>query len=231
MNKKHKILFGFWIIIIVVFYTWNLQYHFKGDIVNLKKSNYLVYKIDSIFINYKKPKQLEGSLSNLFIINLKSNTDLENSKKWKIILFAHEYCPCTKASITEFYRIANKYKFNTLIIYSDVEHEDELHSNISYSDKLKIKSIIDENNEMINIGKIITSGYVILLDENNEIIYTGGVTPYRAHEGKSPLHFFLEDLATKFKTNDFTKLYQNFENHKDYKKIQPLNSQVFGCSL
>lgn len=238
MQQKVKFIFIGWIILILAVYILNLNYHFIGKETQINNKEKLVFKIDSIYkkLNEQKNHNVnESSFSILNHFNLNNILSSSINPKWKIVLFAHEYCPCTRASITEFYKLSKKYNLNPLIIYSDIENENnnrilneinvenEFNSNKYYSNKLKIISITDENNKLTKSENIEISGFVVLIDNFNNILYTGGVTPYRAHEGKSELHFYLEKLKKK--------VIINTQSMKKSNSIKVLHSKVFGCEL
>lgn len=220
---NNKLILTLWVVAIILIYYFHLNYHFKGNIQSLNNKNEI---LNDILQNHN---------------TIKSN--YEENEKWKIILFAHPECPCTLASIRELKNLAVKYNFEPLVVFSELKNIEnslkvignELNDNKTIVKKLKITSIIDENNEIIKKHNFQTSGFTLLFDNYYNLIYTGGVTPYRGHIGESDLHKYLKKINIEnYKKSDFTLFAELKKISKlNFKKknIRILNSVVFGCSL
>ncbi len=146
-------VFLMWVLIIIFLFIYSISYHFDGNINQRKYKSKLLQDIDNTYYN-KNTKHLYN----------------EKDGKWTILMFAHIYCPCTKASIIEFEKIRRKYNFEPLIIFDYISDDDvnennlinDLQSNRLLAQKLKIKYIIDDKREIIKKYKITTSGFTVL---------------------------------------------------------------------
>lgn len=234
--KSVKFIFLIWIILLIVIFSYGLSYHFRGDINKNKYKSKLIQDIYNLYIKQNSK----------ILFNKKEN-------KWKFLMFAHIYCPCTKASIVEFDKLSRKYNFEPLIVFDYISEKEisennfvnEFQSNKHLAENLKINYIIDYQSKIIKQHKITTSGFTVLYDNLHNVIYTGGVTPYRGHVGESDLHRYLTKLEKNYylkvnkKRPDNNYLIQtsiiNFENlfaiKKLDKKYKTYNSLTYGCSF
>lgn len=106
----------------------------------------------------------------------------------RAMLFAHPHCPCTRASIEEFSRLARRAErgaFEVWFFRPENEPDSWAHGaawNKSSAIEGARIAIDPEGREAARWGAL-TSGHVVVVNEAGEIAFTGGVTASRGHEG------------------------------------------------
>lgn len=135
-----------------------------------------------------------------------------------LLMFAHPYCPCTEASISELERVLAQSPRPPECRVLFVRPEGQppgWEESPSWKRAEGIRGVKVES----DVGGFETrrfgpknSGHVLLYDRAGKLLYSGGITPLRAHEGDSQWKLFLLDRLIG-------------------KSSIPTEAPVFGCPL
>lgn len=135
-----------------------------------------------------------------------------------IALFCHPMCPCTRATMAQFDRLASQYKgkanFTIVFLKPSSQGADWVESDTwEHAKRIPTAQVIaDLDGKEINRFQAKTSGETILFDATGRQLFRGGITPSRGHEGPcvatDALGAYLEGGPMKLST-----------------------SPIFGCSL
>lgn len=135
-----------------------------------------------------------------------------------LILFAHPYCPCSKASIAELERLMPRLKDKTdvqVVFVQPPGRSLEWVKNDLW-EKAKsiygVKVISDSGYRETDLFGANTSGQVFFFSKTGQKIYSGGLTPSRGHMGDSVGRDHILEWM-------------------DGKNVGRKISSVFGCSL
>jgi hypothetical protein len=113
------------------------------------------------------------------------------SDKYRLLMFAHPHCPCTKASVAELARLMARCVGKvdaTVYFYRPDEMPDEwVHGRLWNSAKAipGVDVTIDRYAEVSTRFGTSVSGEVLLYDSSGRLCFHGGITSGRGHEGDS----------------------------------------------
>ena len=140
-----------------------------------------------------------------------------------VVLAVHPRCPCTRASINELERSIGHAKtppqIYALVFEPTTDEATDLHANFAATDITRNLRRIPNTTVIPDPGSTIaadfgalTSGHAIVYDTKGNLVFSGGLTPTRAHEGPNT---GTESLKRLFNGD------------------QPIaqNAPVFGCPL
>ncbi|MGZ3420206.1 MAG: RedB protein [Polyangiales bacterium] len=107
-----------------------------------------------------------------------------------LVLFAHPYCPCTRASLEQLSRIMARVggRVDAKVLFSEIADEDPKTSELWK----KVEAIpglvplVDRDGMEAAAFGAKTSGHVVLFDRSGRGLYSGGITSARGHEGDNP---------------------------------------------
>ncbi len=133
-----------------------------------------------------------------------------------LLLFAHPFCPCSRASLTELSKIMTHAPDKTQVVILFVNPKQTgLSETALWKQAASIPNVTvleDKNNFESKLFGALTSGQTLLYSAEGRLLFSGGITSARGHEGNSlGKESMLEIL-----------------NHRKSNLKQAL---VFGCSL
>lgn len=104
-----------------------------------------------------------------------------------LVVFVHEECPCTRATLTELMKVATKCRDRVSIEIVFIDYE--LKSHAIRADLLRTAKeipsarILSARPNEARLFGATTSGYVALYNQGGSLVYHGGITDGRGHEG------------------------------------------------
>ena len=137
------------------------------------------------------------------------------SGKSTFVMFAHPFCPCSRASISELSKIMThaQNRIQAVVIFITPEHH-ALAKTSLWNQAIQIPGVVvleDQGNVESKLFGAQTSGQTLLYNEEGRLVFSGGITLARGHEG--------DNLGEK-----------NVLNLLNYQKGEA-QSSVFGCAL
>jgi hypothetical protein len=111
-----------------------------------------------------------------------------------VVIAVHPRCPCTRATINELERSLAA-SAEEPIIYAlifeptpgELEHADEAFARTRIAARLSrltgVRMIPDPGSALAQRFGALTSGHTLVYDDSGSLVYSGGLTPTRAHEG------------------------------------------------
>lgn len=135
-----------------------------------------------------------------------------------LLFFYHPKCPCTAATVRVLERLlprTNTAPEITAIAYCPEDESDEWiqsRTTQTLSDLENTRVVIDRGGVLSARFGAMVSGHILLYGSDNRLTFSGGITPYRGHEGDSP--------------GSLDLLHRINSPHRDCK-----NWAVFGCSI
>lgn len=125
-----------------------------------------------------------------------------SSDRPQLVMVAHPYCPCTRASITELSWIMTRLKGQvaaTVLFFTDDETPDfersEHWASAARIDGVRV--VADPEGKGANQFGAFTSGQVYLYDREGVLLFSGGITPSRAHQGDNVGRRRIVELVTE----------------------------------
>lgn len=117
----------------------------------------------------------------------------ESGDAWRVTMYAHPRCPCTRASLTELARVAEAVGDGARVEYEVVMYRpqgagDDWVRGRSWDLAHEIQSVrvaIDPGGRMSAREGAFTSGHVVVRDGAGAVVYAGGVTNGRGETGAS----------------------------------------------
>ncbi len=116
----------------------------------------------------------------------------KSSDKPTIIMFAHPRCPCTRAALTELADILTQYpgQANTSVSFMVPENPTSQWTSTDLWDQAKaidaVTARADPDGRQAAIFHASTSGHVLVYSAQGHLLFSGAITPSRAHTGPSP---------------------------------------------
>lgn len=109
-----------------------------------------------------------------------------------LVMFSHPHCPCTKASMSELSRLADRLGDQVaiqivLVRPADADsgfEEGELRERASRVPRATL--VVDEAARESERFHAKTSGSVVLYGREGNLMFSGGITSARGHEGRAP---------------------------------------------
>ena len=107
-----------------------------------------------------------------------------------LLVFAHPYCPCSRATFAELTRLNERTKGALTIsvfFYQPPDQSPEWVESALWREAEAIPNITvaAANDEDLRKFGAVTSGQVILYDADNRLVFSGGITRARGHEGEN----------------------------------------------
>ena len=136
----------------------------------------------------KTPSESKGAVS------------LKPSRSYKIVLFAHPFCPCTRATLTELSeslaRLSHDVSVTIVFVSRGLNQEDVTSSSTFRMAGMLpgAKVVIDSGAEEASRFGATTSGEAFAFDPSGHMIYHGGLTPGRGHQGDAAGQTQLEQI-------------------------------------
>lgn len=116
---------------------------------------------------------------------------VRHTNKAQLLVFAHPYCPCSKASLGELEKLLPDLqgKVDVTVIFVQPKNREIswVHSPLwDFAKKLPGVNVInDPDYKETDLFGAMTSGHSLLFDKKGYNIYSGGLTPARGHMGDS----------------------------------------------
>ena len=126
---------------------------------------------------------------------------IETSSHFRIKLFAHPYCPCTRASLEQFGESLTRFPEDVqaeIIFVTAGLAESEIASSplVSQARELHGAQVrLDATGEEANRWGATVSGEVLAFDARGHLVFRGGITPGRGHQGASTGQAELENIV------------------------------------
>ena len=145
-------------------------------------------------------------------------TSLPASKTFRIVLFAHPCCPCTRATLEELNesltRLPKDTSVSIVFVTAGLAESDVAGSpNVALARQLSgVQVRFDCTGEEARRLNATVSGEVFAFDRAGRLVFQGGLTPGRGHQGESAGQKRLEQLASGL-------------------AHEPCTAPVFGCHL
>ncbi len=156
-------------------------------------------------------ENLEHLDDSQFILNRRDNEST-------VVLFYHPHCPCTFATARCLQRLSTDFKTRPQIIALAYCPEDQPDRWIESSTTRQLKKIadvrvvIDRDGSICQQFGVTTSGHTLIYGPDAELRFSGGITPYRGHEG-------------------YCRASTAFMQHLNHPQKHPTNWPVFGCQI
>jgi hypothetical protein len=120
----------------------------------------------------------------------------------QLVMVAHPYCPCTRASIAELSWIMTKLNGQvaaTVLFFEDDDTPDLERSEhwVRAAQIDGVRVVADAQGREANKFGAFTSGQVYLYDGQGWLLFSGGITPSRAHQGDNVGRRRIVDLVTE----------------------------------
>lgn len=137
---------------------------------------------------------------------------------YTLVVVAHPKCPCTHATVSELARMMVDLRGSVSVVMLFVRteprapgwHKTELWRRAAAIDGVELVDDLG-GREAARFGTV-TSGATLLFSPEGELLFSGGITPTRAHEGNSVGRRRIVELVRRGHTDRHT-------------------SDVFGCEL
>lgn len=135
-----------------------------------------------------------------------------------ILLFYHPKCPCTLASARCLARLASRFNGSPnfyAYAYCPAEEPDTWIASSTTDELRTINNVTifpDRNAEKCKQFGVRISGHILVYNSAGKLVFSGGITPYRGHEGGS--------MAA-----------MDFIQHANGKVLEPSCWPTFGCSI
>ena len=153
-------------------------------------------------------------------LELFGTTEVEIRSSQTLVLFIHPRCPCTKATIRSleriYHRMPQRPKLVVYAFYPQDRGESWAESALTdYVTAFADAALIpDRNGDACLRYGVTTSGHLMLFDRHDRLVFSGGITPGRAHEG--------DCISSK----DLLKKCRN-----ESSVAAPSNWPVYGCPI
>ncbi|QDV47128.1 hypothetical protein Enr13x_70370 [Stieleria neptunia] len=109
-----------------------------------------------------------------------------------LLVFYHPKCPCTAATVRVLERLQPRFKPTLRIIavaYCPPDQDDawiESRTTTALSNLTGTQTVIDRGGKLSEQFGALVSGHLLLYGADGRLTFSGGITPYRGHEGDSP---------------------------------------------
>ena len=120
----------------------------------------------------------------------------------ELVMVAHPYCPCTRASISELAWVMTRLKgqVTATVLFFEDETTPDLKRSEHWASAARIdgvRVVADPEGKQANQFGAFTSGQVYLYDKGGVLLFSGGITPSRAHQGDNVGRRRIVDLVTR----------------------------------
>jgi hypothetical protein len=118
-----------------------------------------------------------------------SSLSSEANSKFRLLMFAHPHCPCTRASVSELARLMSRETSRidaTVYLYRPDGKPDDWALGSLWNSAAAIPGVhvqVDPNGTVAAQFGSATSGDVLLYDASGSLRFHGGITAARGHEG------------------------------------------------
>lgn len=116
------------------------------------------------------------------------NPSTPDSRSWKLTVFLHPECTCSRASLEELGRLQRELGAQmeiSIYVSTQLSHEQTLQSTL-YQKAIRNTNwtvTLDPEARIASAMKAYTSGACFLFHPDGQLVFAGGVTASRGHEG------------------------------------------------
>lgn len=140
-----------------------------------------------------------------------------------LVLFAHPYCPCTKASLEEYDAIVRGAgdAVRAYVVVADLEEAGDAREMLARVAKMDgVRMHLDSAGAEAARFHARTSGQTVLYDPRGELVFEGGVTSARGHIG---------DSIGKRRVTELLR--PGVRSALGAHGAEPFETSVYGCAL
>ncbi|MGB7327026.1 MAG: hypothetical protein WBD31_19275 [Rubripirellula sp.] len=140
------------------------------------------------------------------------------TEKPTLVMFAHPYCPCTRASMSELARILSKCEeqVTASVVFLEYKGIDKpVTESVLWTQAKAIPNLhvaVDHQQRISKLFQASSSGETFLFEADGKLAYHGGITLSRGHAGDNAGHDAVVSILAQG-TN------------------RPITGPVYGCSL
>lgn len=104
-----------------------------------------------------------------------------------IVMFAHPYCPCTRASLAELAAVMrdDRHDATATVVFFAPDDAVELDSPTwaAAGDLPRTRRVLDHGGVLAKLFGATTSGHLVIYDREGGLLFSGGITGSRGHVG------------------------------------------------
>ena len=126
---------------------------------------------------------------------------IEVSAHFRVRLFAHPYCPCSRASLEHFAESLTRFpegvQSEVIFVTAGLEESEVATSPLVLraQELARAKVRFDATGEEAERFGVSVSGEVLAFDSGGRLVFRGGITPGRGHQGTSTGQAELENIV------------------------------------
>lgn len=153
------------------------------------------------------PGLVPNRLSDVALSDTSLSAGLTTDGKPQLLLFYHPKCPCTTATVRILERLNPRFLEPipiTAIAYCADDEPDlwiQSRTTKALSSLDNVRIVIDKGGRLSKSFGATVSGHLLLYNPNGQLTFSGGITPYRGHEGDSPSSLDLLERINSPKDN------------------------------
>ena len=118
-----------------------------------------------------------------------ASSTLARKPQTTMIMFAHPFCACTRASLAELERLLARTGASATVVFLDPRGEDPAWRASRLIERARelqgVTVVFDEAGRESALFGAETSGHLVVYDADGALRYSGGITQARGHEGWS----------------------------------------------
>ncbi|MDV6032158.1 MAG: RedB [Phycisphaera sp. RhM] len=136
--------------------------------------------------------QAPRQLTSLASFDASWTADVPVGEMPTLLFFYHPKCPCTAATVRVLERLHPRFQPTLRIIavaYCPPEQDDAWiasRTTTALTSLTGTQTVIDRGGKLSERFGALVSGHLLLYDAGGRLTFSGGITPYRGHEGDSP---------------------------------------------
>ncbi|MDW8220421.1 MAG: hypothetical protein RML40_07820 [Bacteroidota bacterium] len=154
---------------------------------------------------------------------------LHKYTKPTVTIFLHPYCPCSRASLTEFAVLAHEFRgmadFRVLFMKPISRQRTWVERSSLYARAQAMPYCtvnIDDNGVEAALVNAVTSGFTTVYSPEGRLLFSGGITGARGHEGNNPGEEAVRVILRK---------YYSSRDGKTLTNLWSTAAPTFGCTL
>ena len=120
--------------------------------------------------------------------------------RWRLVMFAHPHCPCTRASLVELAELIEQTPVEAEVVFvRPVDCPDGWERTAAWAAAAAIPGVqarCDVGGVEARRAGAATSGHVVLTGPDGRVVFGGGITPGRGRRGDSTGRRMISDRLT-----------------------------------